>query len=92
MEIYCVSDYIQTKTVDYQNNYIELLYGQNCGTYSLTLEPTDPTCDLTAALTFDSSTGSGGPNALSYQQAIILESSDQSQVGQCSVDMVISQI
>ena len=66
MEVYAVSSPKQTKALAYQNNYIELVYGQNCGSYTLRVEPTDPACDLAVAITFETDIAQGGPNLLSY--------------------------
>ena len=38
---------------------MEFIYEQDCGTYSVTFEPTDPTCDVTDLLTAQARTVGG---------------------------------
>ena len=54
------------QTLPYQRNYIEYVYNQNCGSYEIAIEPTDPSCDFTSLFTVAASTGSGGVNNLPY--------------------------
>ena len=73
---------------------MELLYGQNCGTYSTTLQAVDPDCDYSHLLTASAPSGSGGANSLQYSESMTLEYQglDDSEVGQCEMEMVVSQV
>ena len=61
------------QVLNYQTNYIEFVYGQNCGTYSVTFEPTDPACDITSLLSAAARAVGGGNNNLAYSQQMTLE-------------------
>ena len=52
---------------------MEFIYNQNCGTYSVTFEPTDPSCDMTPLLSAATRTVGGGNNNLAYSQQMTLE-------------------
>ena len=43
----------ETQVINYADNQIELLYGQDCGSYSVKFEPVNTGCDLSAALSVD---------------------------------------
>ena len=46
MEIRVVNSPSSTQTLEYQRNYIEYVYGQDCGSYSVTLESQDGNIDV----------------------------------------------
>ena len=72
-------------TLTYQENYIEGIYKQNCGTYTVTLSPAYSFLSLTK-------TGAtGGPNNQPYWDRITLQSNDPIDIGQYEVLMTVSQ-
>ena len=63
----------------YENNWIEYIYGQNCGENSLSFSPVDPSCDTTSFLSLDSpKSGTGGPNNLPFHAEVTLYSNNPS--------------
>jgi len=55
-----------TQALGYVRNWIDFIYEQDCGTYSVKFEPVDPLCDLTPALSVDARSGAGGANNKPY--------------------------
>ena len=64
-----VSGGSQAETLVYEENYIEKIYGQDCGSYTVSFEPVDPSvCDMSSLLSVDAKSGSGGPNSHAFSQ------------------------
>ena len=55
----------------------------------MTFEPVDPSCDMSALLSVDAKSGSGGVNSHTYSQQMTLTSNDLNDVGQCEMYMVL---
>ena len=68
----------------YQENYVESVYSQDCGTYTTTLSPSYP------FLTIESTGATGGPNNHGFLDKMTLVSTDLSDIGQYTVTMTIS--
>lgn len=80
----------ETQALAYQENYVESAYDQDCGSYTIEFEPVDPSsCDMTALLSADAKSGSGGVNNHAYSQQISLTSNDISDIGTCEMYMVL---
>ena len=72
-------------SLDYQENYMEKVYEQNCGTYSVTLSPTY------SFLTIAQTGATSATNNLLYYDQLTLASSNPLDIGQYSVLMTVSQ-
>ena len=66
MEISIGAGSAATQVIGYVNNWIEFVYEQDCGTYTVNFEPVDPACDMSAALSSDARSGSAPPNSKPY--------------------------
>lgn len=64
---------------------MEVVYEQDCGSYTTTLSPSYP------FLTLESTGATAGPHSHSYHDKLTLASNDLSDVGQYSVTMTVSQ-
>ena len=87
MVTWAVSGPDDSKTLQYYDNYMENIYDQNCGTYSVVLEPAYSF--LTVSRTGSVSTST---HAHPYDDLITLSSSDVNDIGKYSVTMRITQI
>ena len=90
MSVSAMSSPLSTQTLPYMDNYIQFVYGQDCGTYSIALEPVDPTCDMSHLLTVAAPSGTGGSNNQPYPQEMTLESNDINDVGECDMEIVVT--
>ena len=68
MSIQVINGVADNQSINYVNNWIEFIYEQDCGTYTVDFEPVDPNCDMSAALSSDARSGSAGPNNKPYSQ------------------------
>jgi hypothetical protein len=69
MQIYAVSTPTNNQVLAYQKNTMEMVYGQDCGGYTVTLQPVDPSCDKSGVLTAAAASGTGGSlNKYAYSQ------------------------
>lgn len=79
-----VSGPIDVANLVYQENYMESIYEQDCGTYTVTLSP-----DYTFLALAQS--GARGPSNQLYWDQLTLSSNDPIDIGQYNVLMTISQ-
>lgn len=90
MSVSSTSGGTETQALVYQENYVEFAFEQDCGSYSIEFEPVDATsCDMTALLSVDAKSGTGGVNNHAYSQQMSLTSNDVSDIGQCEMYMVL---
>ena len=83
IDVTSVSPGTATQALPYQENYVEYLYGQNCGTYSVSFAAVDPSCDHTSLLSVDAKTGTHATNSNAFSQTMTLTSNNPSDVGEC---------
>jgi hypothetical protein len=91
MSMQVVNGVPATQAIGYVRNWIDFIYEQDCGTYTVKFEPVDPTCDLTSALSADARSGAGGANNKPYSQQITMNTADVNMIGQCQTNLVIEQ-
>ena len=75
LTINAISDPTRTGALNYQKNWIEELYNQDCGGYSLSLVAVDTSCDMSNVLTIAAPSSTGGArNQYTYSDQMTLES------------------
>ena len=78
------------QTLQYQNNHVEIVYEQDCGTYEVTFANADVAgTDVNLFLTAEAAGGSGGPNNKQYPQKMTLASTDPNHIGQYNTIMTV---
>ena len=82
MEIEAVQGDMQSQFLVFQENTINLYYGQACGTYTAKLTPDLPFIEL-------NSSGLEGPNGEPYPDTLIISSADLSQIGVYELTLTI---
>ena len=87
METTAVTGPIVVNPLPYYDNKMEYIYDQDCGTYSVTLEPEYPFLSI-------QTTGTVGPSqwAHQYPDQITVSSNDVDDIGKYSVTLRISQV
>ena len=85
-----ISDPSATQALTYQENFIEYLYGQNCGSYVVTFAPVDAACDHSSLLSVDARTGTNPTNSNPFSIQMTLVSTDASDIKECQTEMIIT--